>query len=62
MRTKKFEKKFALNKKTIANLGNEQMNHVKGGCASRPGETSCHTYWCNSLIICPITLPLPETE
>jgi hypothetical protein len=46
MKTKKFEKKFTLNKKTIANLSNEQMDHVKGGCASKPGETSCHTYHC----------------
>lgn len=65
MKTKQFEKRLTLNKKTIADLSNEQMNHVKGGCASKPGETSCHTYRCTQLcsliIICPITDPVTNT-
>jgi hypothetical protein len=32
MKSKKFEKKLALNKKTIVNLNNGQLGHVKGGC------------------------------
>jgi hypothetical protein len=31
MKTKKFEKKLALNKKTIADLSNGQLGQVKGG-------------------------------
>ncbi len=31
MKTKKFEKKLWLNKKTIAHLGNIQLGNVKGG-------------------------------
>jgi hypothetical protein len=30
MKTKKFDKKLVLNKKTISNLGNGQMKHVYG--------------------------------
>jgi hypothetical protein len=45
MKSKKFEKKLALNKKTIADLSNGQLKQVKGGCMSA-GETSCQTYTC----------------
>ena len=31
MKTKKFEKKLLLNKKTISNLSNGQLSDVKGG-------------------------------
>jgi len=31
MKTKKVNKKLSLNKKTIANLGNNEMNGVHGG-------------------------------
>ncbi len=31
MKTKKFSKKLALSKQTIANLGNGKMNMLKGG-------------------------------
>ena len=31
MKTKKFQKKLALNKKTVANLSNGQLSKVKGG-------------------------------
>ncbi len=34
MKTKKFDKKLALNKKTISNLGNAQMKHAYGGAIS----------------------------
>jgi hypothetical protein len=63
MKTKKFAKKLTLNKKTIANLGNEQLNQVKGGCASKPGETSCQTFTriitCTCLLNCP-DIPDPD--
>ena len=31
MKSKKFEKKLVLNKKTIVNLGNNELGNVKGG-------------------------------
>ncbi|MCP4148765.1 MAG: hypothetical protein GY757_13540 [bacterium] len=31
MKTKSFKKKLTLNKKTIANIGNEEMSDLKGG-------------------------------
>ena len=31
MKTKKFDKKLILNKKTVAHLGNSQLDAVKGG-------------------------------
>jgi natural product precursor len=31
MKTKKFDKKLTLNKKTIVDLKNEELNSVKGG-------------------------------
>lgn len=41
MKTKDFKKKLTLNKKTVANLSNGQLGHVKGGCVE--GTTSCLT-------------------
>jgi natural product precursor len=47
MKTKKFNKKLALNKNTIANLGNQEMISVKGGeftddtCGSCYPQTFC---------------------
>lgn len=35
MKTKKFNKKLALNKKTIARLDNQEMEHFKGGAVRR---------------------------
>jgi hypothetical protein len=32
MKPKKFERKLALRKKTVANLSNGQLGQVKGGC------------------------------
>lgn len=43
MKKKPFEKKLVLNKKTIAHLGNNEQDTVKGGIATR----SCQSYcWC----------------
>jgi len=39
MKTKKFGEKLALNKKTIANLGNVQLGKVRGGESGF--ETGC---------------------
>jgi hypothetical protein len=51
MKTKKFEKKLTLNKKTIADLSNSQLGIIKGAIQSFPGLT-CPTV---SLCICKIT-------
>ena len=42
MKTKKFNKKLSLNKKTIASLGNGNMTDVKGGVppSHQPGCTT----------------------
>jgi hypothetical protein len=34
MKTKTFKKKLTLNKKTVVNLNNSELNDVKGGCAT----------------------------
>jgi hypothetical protein len=39
MKPKKFEKKLALKKKTIANLSNGQLGNVKGGIETDPNCT-----------------------
>lgn len=44
MKTKKLASKLTLNKKTIANVGKNEMPHIKGGvftrtCQSDYGET-----------------------
>jgi hypothetical protein len=65
MKTKKFDKKLVLNKKTIANVSNKGMEAVQGGKLSRrtlecPGtcfEVSCNTcpaFTC-MITICPDT-------
>jgi hypothetical protein len=54
MKIKKFEKKLALNKKTIANLNGNEMNTIKGGllwqskvdpeaCANETGDIVCES-------------------
>lgn len=48
MKTKKFEKKLLLNKKTISNLSNGQLSDVKGGrpiLNTNDTVCSCLTYW-----------------
>jgi hypothetical protein len=44
MKIKKFEKKLALNKKTISNLGDPTMDAIKGGLLweSEPDPSVCH--------------------
>jgi hypothetical protein len=67
MKTKKFNKRLALNKKTIADLNNSQMDAVYGGdlgskpftvccpteltCFNSCGGTACESV-CNSLPCC----------
>ena len=41
MKTKKFNKKLSLNKTTVANLSNYELNHVRGGVFTF--ETVCPT-------------------
>jgi natural product precursor len=38
---KRFEKKLQLNKKTISNLGQQQMNEIKGGSVVYACTQSC---------------------
>jgi hypothetical protein len=56
MKTKKLSKKLALNKKTVANLENNEMGVVYGGCVA--GTTSCPTspYKCESIVMCIVTI------
>ena len=44
MKTKKFEKKLSLNKKTVANLSNKEMFGVHGGELPPPSERSLCWY------------------
>jgi hypothetical protein len=61
MKTKNFQKKLVLKKKTIANLNNEKMGAVIGGCI--PGTPSCPTspHFCESIDYCIVTPDCPET-
>ncbi len=43
MRPKKIHKKLSLNKKTIANLGNEELSIVKGGYITGTCPDPCQT-------------------
>ena len=43
MKTKKFDKKLVLNKKTIADLSGDVMDKVYGGFWSFPIYTECQT-------------------
>ena len=42
MKTKKFDKKLALNKNTIVNLGNQEMISAKGGIFTEGTCDSCY--------------------
>ena len=65
MKTKKFEKKLVLNKKTIAHLGNGELNVAKGGalvtkegpsCAPCPATNpTCFTVCPTCFTVCPAT-------
>ena len=46
MRTKQFNKKLVLNKKTVANLNAADMAHVKGG------ETGLSCPVCDTIVSC----------
>ncbi|MCU0290004.1 MAG: class I lanthipeptide [Acidobacteria bacterium] len=55
MKTKKIDKKLILNKNTISNLGNEEMNRLKGGETLRTEcFTACATgcYACSEITFC----------
>jgi hypothetical protein len=57
MKSKKFEKKLTLNKKTIVNLSEATMKNAQGGLITKESEcctinaTYCDT--CNTLCTCP---------
>lgn len=57
MKTKKFSKKLNLNKKTVANLGDKEMNGVQAGgqvAASGSACPSCFQTFCGcTLGTCP---------
>jgi len=56
MNAKKFDKKLALNKKTIADLNNKEMKKVFGGLNYTPGCT-WGDFECNSMNPCNSWLP-----
>ena len=43
MKAKKIITKLTLNKKTIANLENKEMNTIRGGCARTFAQSGCYT-------------------
>ncbi|MCU0286232.1 MAG: class I lanthipeptide [Acidobacteria bacterium] len=51
MKTKNFNKKMVLNKETIANLGSNLMNKIKGGVTlgTSAGDPACY---CDSIKFC----------
>ena len=66
MKTKKFNRKLDLNKRTIANLDNRQMNAIAGGTIPTYwticGQT-CETPGCETLqTLCDCGGGPPETE
>jgi hypothetical protein len=50
MKTKKINKKLELNKKTITNLGNDEMRKVQGGGITFKFSCACSLVSC---VICP---------
>jgi len=60
MKTKKFGEKLALNKKTIANLGNVQLGKVRGGvsgyatgcCPTEVTNLDCTLLTCETCPTC----------
>jgi len=62
MKTKKFDKKLALNKTTVANLNNAQMNDLKGGAPNtRITCPICDTLESCFATLCTICMSIPET-
>ncbi len=43
MKAKKILTKLTLNKKTIANLENKEMNAIRGGCIPTYVQSGCYT-------------------
>jgi hypothetical protein len=53
MKPKKVEKKLFLNKKTVADLNNRQMTHLRGGIATGDTvEVCCYTKTCHCTDSC----------
>ena len=52
MKTKKFDKKLTLNKKTIADLSNPEMEKIQGGVVSLPLSACCVTEYSKCLTQC----------
>jgi hypothetical protein len=46
MKPKTFEKKLSLNKKTIANLKDDELSHAVGGINEPPTEHTCMANTC----------------
>lgn len=56
MKTKKIDKKLALNKKTVANLGTETMRDVRGGFLTYE-MTICRSNCVSNCPICQSRIP-----
>lgn len=55
MKTKKFNKKLALNKVSVANLNSDALNHVKGGFPTvyvTCGAQCDSEFTCEDLTVC----------
>jgi hypothetical protein len=55
MKTKRIEKKFALHKRTIVNLNQDEMKAIRGGA-----EHTCGS--CESACICPTIIPQQKSS
>jgi hypothetical protein len=55
MKTKTFSKKLELNKKTISNLDNNEMDAVHGGTGETFAGFTCNLTNCAS--VCPTCIP-----
>jgi hypothetical protein len=67
MRTKILQKKLVLNKKTIVNLGNDDLGKVKGGivtvvtCRGGCTDSECETCYGTPSVCAPCSLGCPPT-
>lgn len=55
MKVKKYEKKLALNKKTIADLEVKELNGVVGGIPTETNDPVVKTCPCESVVVCQYT-------
>jgi hypothetical protein len=77
MKTKKFDKKLALNKQTIANLGTKEMHAIAGGAETQTAACNTCIYTCMTVcencteectegcitdIACPSDVSCPPTD